>query len=370
MDDLNIHTAATQPTFRPDIRDAIDAHHAEYQGRPRSHLGASLLGRECERQLWYAFRWAKPERFPGRMLRLFNRGHAEEERFISDLRRVGCEVLTINPATGKQFNWSVLGGHVGGSQDGAARFVPGANPEEWWLLEFKTHSDSSFSKLVKVGVRVAKPEHVDQMILYMGWSGLRVALYCAVNKDNDELHFEEIRWTEREAARFAELMGKAERIAFADEPALKLSNDPAFWKCKQCGVRELCHAKAMPAVNCRTCAHVTPLRDGRDGDWHCALHDKVLSYGEQTVGCPNHVFNPGLMSNHGTLEDMDAQRNNITLRTKSGRLVKTGTRASDVLDSHELAGIADLDLVTPEWMDLRERMGARLLGIEPLEDNA
>ena len=28
-----------------------------YDGGHRSHLGASLIGRECKRYLWYVFRW-------------------------------------------------------------------------------------------------------------------------------------------------------------------------------------------------------------------------------------------------------------------------------------------------------------------------
>ena len=36
----------------------------------RSHLGASLIGRECARELWYSFRWTTKPSFEGRMIRL------------------------------------------------------------------------------------------------------------------------------------------------------------------------------------------------------------------------------------------------------------------------------------------------------------
>ena len=45
----------------------------------RTHLGASLIGKACERALWYDFRWTTKAKFPGRVLRLFETG-------IRDLR--------------------------------------------------------------------------------------------------------------------------------------------------------------------------------------------------------------------------------------------------------------------------------------------
>ena len=63
----------------------------------RTYVGASVLGDECERKLWYSFRWAhEPEVFDGRKLRLFNTGHVEEDRLIADLRRAGIDVLDMN----------------------------------------------------------------------------------------------------------------------------------------------------------------------------------------------------------------------------------------------------------------------------------
>lgn len=49
----------------------------------RGHMGASLIGKECARSIWYDFFWATKSAFGGRMVRLFNRGHLEEGRFIA-----------------------------------------------------------------------------------------------------------------------------------------------------------------------------------------------------------------------------------------------------------------------------------------------
>ena len=52
-----------------------------YQSGFRSHLGASVIGNKCKRAIWFNFRWVKKPEFSGRQLRLFNRGHKEEEPY-------------------------------------------------------------------------------------------------------------------------------------------------------------------------------------------------------------------------------------------------------------------------------------------------
>ena len=93
-----------------------DAYRTDEDGH-RSHMGASLIGGECPRAIWYGFRWATKSNFEGRLLRLFNRGHLEEARFIAMLLMIGCEVYQQD-AEGNQFRISHAEGHLGGSGDG------------------------------------------------------------------------------------------------------------------------------------------------------------------------------------------------------------------------------------------------------------
>ena len=46
----------------------------------REHLGASLIGKSCERALWFDFRWATVSRHEGRILRLFETGQRQGRR--------------------------------------------------------------------------------------------------------------------------------------------------------------------------------------------------------------------------------------------------------------------------------------------------
>lgn len=152
---------------------AIDRAWEAAEKGPRPHLGASVVGKPCDRAMVYGFRHAVAKRTEGRMLRLFNRGHKEEISICAWLRMIGIEVrefaqrLTLHEATGtyaamewpeddgmfsgelppgivdvseypehvacaalagvelRQWAFSDMGGHHAGSSDGKARVRPG-----------------------------------------------------------------------------------------------------------------------------------------------------------------------------------------------------------------------------------------------------
>lgn len=257
---------------------------ADNQDRP--HLGASLIGRPCDRALWYLFRWAAPRVFEGRMLRLFETGQLEEARFVANLRAIGCEVHETDP-TGAQWRVSDIGAHFGGSMDAAATHVPGFG-KQWCVVEMKTHNEKSFNDLKKHGVRESKPEHYAQMVTYMGETGMERALYLAKNKNDDELYSEKVEF---DPVEFARIRARAERIITATEPLARLSNDPSWWQCKMCDYHAICHGEALPKVNCRTCAHSTPELDG-DARWSCAHHMADIPLDAQRTGCGDHRYIP------------------------------------------------------------------------------
>ena len=98
---------------------------------------------------WEVMRWAKSPDHEGRLLRLFRRGHLEEDAVEQDLKQIGIELYTTNPKTGKQFTIQDFGGHLGGSMDGIMRNFPNEDSSEWLLLEIKTSGLKPFTKLVK-----------------------------------------------------------------------------------------------------------------------------------------------------------------------------------------------------------------------------
>lgn len=253
----------------------------------RPHLGASQIGKPCERALWLSFRWAKRAALPARILRVFARGHREEANLTALLESAGIKVSTFDPATGKQYR---LGGaHFSGSCDGMADGVP-ESPRVRHIVEYKTSNAKEFGKLRADGVRKAKPEHYDQMQCYMRWAGLERALYVSVCKDNDDLHIERIDYDEEHAAR---LQAKAERIIYSPRIPEPISADPTFYLCKFCEYHALCHVSKMTQeVNCRTCCHSTP---ERTGNWSCARWQADIPTDAQRHGCDSHALHPDLV---------------------------------------------------------------------------
>lgn len=266
----------------------IDAYHAERNGPPRGHMGCSMLGHHCDRWLWLSFRWAVREEFPGRVLRLFRRGHNEERTIIQDLRNVGVDIRdTFN---GRQRSVD-FGAHVSGSIDGIIeRGLPEA-PKTRHIAEFKTHSKKSFDDLVKHGVQKSKLTHYVQMQVYMHGTDIKRALYLAVCKDDDRIHVERIEYDQAVALKYIE---RGHRLALDDRMPPPISTDPTWFQCKFCAAHSFCHQKAPTKfANCRTCAHSTPKADST---WRCERHEADgIPENFQREGCDDHVLHPDLV---------------------------------------------------------------------------
>lgn len=275
--------------FRGILRELMPLAEDAYESNTqpwRSHLGASLLGRECSRELWYSFHWSILKKFEGRMIRLFNRGHLEEPRMVALLKMIGYQVWQFN-SNGKQFRVDGYKNHAGGGIDAVVRGVLDIPEGENALGEFKTHNDDSFQKLKQTGVFNAKPEHFVQMQTYMGKLDLKYALYVAVNKNNDELHAEIIHFDQKLFDRYQE---RSRIVIDSKVPLPKLPNASASWyKCKFCDYNGICNRGETPVKNCRTCQFSEV---GDNGTWVCQKTGTVLSKTTQMVGCDAYTLNP------------------------------------------------------------------------------
>lgn len=288
----------------------------------RKHLGGSLIGRKCNRALWYTFRWAAKEKFEGRMLRLFDRGQREEFQFVKYLRRAGINVREYSQSlwwspvenqymtldwdadlsgsvgafehvTHEKYHveraklfgvelkqWRILDvqGHFGGSEDGQAdapsvvadKYGAIIPANEDFICEFKTHNTKSFQNLVALRVKEAKPDHWNQMQVYMFKERMKYALYMAVNKNDDDMHIEIVHC---DPAIGAALVEKARLIIHAKQPPQRISSNPSFFDCKWCFAYKVCHYAEPVAKSCRTCKHSTPVEAG---EWHCGKWNQII----------------------------------------------------------------------------------------------
>jgi hypothetical protein len=293
MGNLSYYTPKISP-----IVDAIYAWHKRMgDAEPeRGYIGASIIGHECDRFLWYTFRGCVKRDFGGRLYRLFETGNLAEARFVKELRAIGCSVDDVDE-TGKQFSVSACGGHFSGHMDGCATGIPEA-PETFHVLEFKTHNAKSFEKLAKEGVQQSKPQHYAQMQIYMGLTSMTRALYLAANKDTDELYAERVRYDSTE---FHRLMDRADRVIRAQAPPARVAGRIDDFRCRFCDARELCWgtgtvAVPIPRKTCRTCCHATPDMDG-GARWSCTQNPTVTDACKfRPLGCSQHLLLPGLIS--------------------------------------------------------------------------
>jgi hypothetical protein len=270
-------------TINNSISSLIDEYHESKAEQPRAHMGVSLIGNECERYLWLNFRWAVKPKFPGRILRLFRRGHLEENQIILDLKNIGINVTDQQ----KRVNFNY---HVSGSIDGIIKGGVPEAPKSEHLLEMKTYNDKRFNKLNKEGVEKSDPVYFIQCQVYMDGLGIKRALFYAVNKNTDEIYTERIRLNKEVSQKY---ITRAQRIAMSDRLPYPISTDPTWYKCKMCNMHSFCHETNLTKeVNCRTCAHSTAKEDNT---FYCELHSGVIPIEYQYEGCRSHVLHPDLV---------------------------------------------------------------------------
>ena len=257
---------------------------------PRSHLGASQIGKPCSRYLWYYFRWCFNKVFNGRMYRLLNRGHFEESRFQMYLEGIGCTVtafaensLETENKGDRQIRISACKGHFGGSIDGTITL-----PEKYglgqalFLGEYKTKGTGrGFSNLSLNGCQAEAPVHYDQQCIYGYKLGLQYSVYIVVNKNDDSLYIEVIKldWN-----RGKELEEKAEAIIFSQVAPEKIALNSKAYECNYCEAKSICFDNEKPLVNCRSCKNAMPVEDAR---WNCSLYGLIPNKEAILAACPN-----------------------------------------------------------------------------------
>lgn len=274
---MAIHSRMQPPTVA-EIYHQIQKAASPWQ---RDHLGCSGLGDDCERKIWYSWRWWRPPIFDGRMHRLFRRGYIEENWLITDLLAAGVTV-SEGPTPGEQWRASALGGHLGGSMDAALLGLKELK-SIWHCAEFKTHNKKSFDALEKKQVKKSKPVHYAQMQLYCHLFGLTRWAYFAVCKDDDRIYYERGEYDKYFAG---ELLEKAKRIVQSLEPPAKISEDADYYQCRWCHHSEACQAEIVsPVKTCRSCKQSRPLLEGEKGQWSCSVSGELITPEEQRKGC-------------------------------------------------------------------------------------
>lgn len=283
---INLSLKSDREKLEEIIEDEINEYCVSFydDGEHRKHLGASIIGNPCSRQLWYTFRWCKRQTFDGRMHRLFNVGHDAEPRFTKYLEGIGFKVLRTDE-NGKQFRMSGCDGHYGGSVD--ARLIAPARyqltEDLVFLGEFKTNNTGKgFTDVQKLGMPKAKPKHYAQACQYGNKFQLKYCLYMIENKNDSDITIQivELDWNYGKA-----LEKKAHDIINSPTPPARISEQPSYFECTYCEYKTICHENDKVEMNCRSCKFAQPVANAA---WYCHRWKSEIPSEAIIQGCDFH----------------------------------------------------------------------------------
>jgi hypothetical protein len=197
----------------------------------RSYMGGSILGTECDRQLWYSYK--RPWKVDSaRVQRIFDMGNIIEDYVVELLKKAGITVYDKDE-NGKQFGF--VDGKIAGHTDGVLMGLP--ESELPHLFECKSANDKNYKLFQKDGVEKTNNKYYVQCQVYMQKLNLSKCLFVVLNKNTQELHFETIDYKKDVADVY---LSRGKDIAeMENEPDRKYSSSK-FFKCRFCNYNKEC----------------------------------------------------------------------------------------------------------------------------------
>jgi hypothetical protein len=227
------------------------------QQHPRNYLGGSRLGLKCQRQLWFEWqelkkaqqlaREEKPQpttKFPGKTIRRFEFGHAQEDITAKWLKAAGFDLKT-HDEDGAQFAFGEPDYAISGHLDGAIVDGPVSLPYPL-LWEHKIAKASKWKEFQAKGLRAWNETYWGQVHVYMRWSELGACLFTVFNTDTSEIWTELVTYDEMEALRCLE-RGRQVIDATAPDMMPRIASKPDHFECKWCSFAAECWSVKKPA---------------------------------------------------------------------------------------------------------------------------
>lgn len=211
-----------------------DALPSKRKKETRHYVGASSIGRKCDRAIWYSYNNVPCSETPATLQRIFDIGHNLEHLLLEYVEMTGIELEVPSESNNMLFvqdkSVPIFQGHM----DGILKL----HGDPWAVLELKTANNSNFSIFKKTNLREWSESYFYQIQAYMGMSGLKNSVVLAINKDNAELHHE---WIHFDECAYELLKRRASHISESHEPPEKINRSPLFITCKRCQFKEICH---------------------------------------------------------------------------------------------------------------------------------
>lgn len=235
----------------PNVEDdpLIDAIYANLEAKakeekPRNYVGASSIGDDCERKLYYRLRHSE-EAAPRKaeLILAANDGYRSEDYVASLIREIPGVELTTHDVHGKQlgFRHGIFAGHIDGIIDG----LPQA-PKTSYIWENKCSNEKKYNALIKAkekfGTKGALEQwdyiYYCQAVIYMHFFDLK-RHYTTVSMAGSR-KIQSVR-TVANPKLAKMLIEKAVRIGNATSAPFGISENPSWYKCKWCDFNEFCH---------------------------------------------------------------------------------------------------------------------------------
>ena len=158
---------------------------------------------------------------PGRMLRIFERGHVMEDCMVAWLRDAGFDLRT-RKADGEQFGFSVADGRLQNHIDGVIVGGPEASPIP--RSGNVSVSATSPGRSGQKGLTLSKPVYAAQVAIYQAYLELHEhpAIFTALNADTMEIYTELVPFDAALAQRMSDRAVKVITATGRATPAARL----------------------------------------------------------------------------------------------------------------------------------------------------
>ena len=283
--------------------------------KPRGYLGASSIGEECKRKLWYRFRWAKNPLFDINGIRNIEDGNLQEDVMAERLSKIGVIVED------SQKQVSFLNGFFLGHIDGTVLGILEA-PKTRHVWEHKSTKEKKFNEL-KILADMNEKEALKSWN-YVYWAqaqiymhGLKLKRHYMTVSTPGGRDYTSVRtnYSPKYAKAFID---KARDIISSPEPPARTKT----YKCSWCEFDEICNKESTEAkFNCRTCVHSTPSLEY--GKWSCERDGSVLTIPMQEEGCSEHFYIPSIFNVEQT-DSVHEKNELVQINYQNGAVNKKG----------------------------------------------
>lgn len=206
----------------------IDKSQEKLSAEPRNYIGASIIGSECLRQIWYEYKGFKGDSIPSQTKRTWDIGKNLELLIINWLMDAKV-TIKLDGKTYSAHGMNYFQGHVDA--------IISVNNQDA-ILEIKTANDASFNAFKNKGLKNWYPTYFAQVQSYMGLTGINNVYILVLNKNNS-LISDELVTFDKEF--YEALVNKARTIHSAESEPPRISGSPLWYQCKMCKFHKICH---------------------------------------------------------------------------------------------------------------------------------